>query len=82
MKCPHCHKESKGRVISSRRLDADVWRIRLCGICTKQFVSRETTSTELKFPWDEIQKRRRRAVAPEEKPVQKENRWVFPDKLW
>lgn len=81
MRCPHCQKESKGRVTTSRRLGTDVWRIRLCGICTKQFVSREMTSTELKFPWDEIMKKRRRS-APEEKPVQKENRWVFPDKLW
>lgn len=82
MKCPHCNKESKAKVISSRRFDADVWRIRICGICTKQFVSRETSSKELKFPWDEIMKSRRRNTTPEEKPVQQQNRWVFPDKLW
>lgn len=82
MNCPHCQQESKAKVLESRKLDGEVWRHRLCSRCLKRFVSRETTSKDLKFPWDEIQKRRRRSSAPVEKPVQRENRWVFPDKLW
>lgn len=80
MKCPHCKQDSKARVLESRKVAGVVWRHRLCSKCLKQFVSKETTSKDWKFPWWDVKKQRLKTV--EEKPVQKENKWVFPDKLW
>jgi hypothetical protein len=51
MKCPHCGKD-KNNVFESRKLNAEVWRRRLCQFCHKTFVTQETTSTTLKFPSD------------------------------
>jgi transcriptional regulator NrdR family protein len=63
MKCPHCNKESKGKVIESRRVNGQVWRQRLCGFCLKTFISTETTSVDLKFPWNDLTiKRKARLV--------------------
>lgn len=82
MKCPHCGKESKSKVIVSRKHDGQVWRQRICGLCLTEFVSCETTSKDMKFPWGAVMKGRRQVVEIEEKPVQKANRWVFPERLW
>lgn len=67
MKCPYCSKETKARVLESRKLEGQVWRERLCGSCHKTFVSHETTSREMKFPWSKLNKRVRqekKAPAP------------------
>lgn len=81
MKCPHCERESKAKVLESRKINGEAWRMRLCTKCLKQFVSRETTSKDMKFPWTALDRQRRQKPV-EEKPVQKQNRWLFPDKLW
>jgi len=61
MKCPHCQKETKAKVIESRRVAGQVWRQRLCGACLQTFISTEVTSADLRFPWVQIEKRKRRA---------------------
>lgn len=81
MKCPHCDKESKAKVLESRKVNGEVWRNRFCNKCLKQFVSHETTSADLKFPWTALNRRKKLKQA-EEKPVQQQNKWVFPTKLW
>lgn len=43
MQCPHCLKESKGRVMQSRRDGATIYRQRLCGLCLKGFYTSETS---------------------------------------
>lgn len=81
MRCPHCQKESKAKVLESRKVEGEVWRLRVCALCIKQFVSQETTSKEMKFPWSAVAVKRKLAEV-EEAPVQKQNKWVFPDRLW
>lgn len=82
MKCPHCEKDTRGQVTASRRVDGDVWRMRYCNLCLKDFVSKEMALKEAKFPWDAVMRKRKELKPAEEKPVQKQNKWVFPDRLW
>ena len=58
MKCPHCNKASKAKVLESRPHAGQVWRRRQCGSCYKTFVSAEHTSIELRMP-NETQSRHR-----------------------
>lgn len=50
MKCPHCQKESKAKVLESRLWDGKMWRRRTCSLCFRSFVSVETTDSGLRMP--------------------------------
>ena len=48
--CPKCDHETC-RVLETRRVDCDVYRRRQCESCSFTFISVETTSPRLMFPW-------------------------------
>lgn len=50
MKCPHCQKESRAKVMESRQCEGQVWRRRICGACFKTFVSVEVTDPNMRMP--------------------------------
>lgn len=68
MKCPHCEKESKAKVLESRLCDGQMWRRRTCGLCFKNFVSMETTDPGLRMP--AMTSSRHRVKDPKPKPEQ------------
>lgn len=69
MRCPHCERESKGRVVESRKVGGQVWRQRICGSCLMTFVSVESTSTDLRFPWAELGRRKPHRLEPKPAPA-------------
>ena len=58
MNCPHCEATSKALVLESRRVEGDILRRRLCGVCSKTYVTREYADSDLRIP-----------TAPKAKPV-------------
>jgi len=58
VKCPHCNKTTKAKVLESRPHDGFVYRRRACGGCFKTFVSSEEAVPGLKMP-NETQSRYR-----------------------
>jgi hypothetical protein len=69
VKCPHCDKTTKGKVLESRPHDGKVWRRRMCGGCLTTFVSVEEAPPGLRMP-TETQSRHRvtdRTPKPEER---------------
>lgn len=58
MKCPHCLKEGRSKVLESRVWDGKVWRRRTCALCLKNFVSTELAEPGLRMP-NETQSRHR-----------------------
>lgn len=41
MKCPHCHSETKSRVLETRLLGDQIARRRECGSCATTFTTEE-----------------------------------------
>lgn len=41
MQCPYCLRESKAKVVESRRLEGNIWRRRMCDKCLKLFTTKE-----------------------------------------
>lgn len=68
MKCPHCGKEGRSRVLESRPWDGAQWRRRTCGLCLQNYVSKEITEVGMRMP-NETQSRFR-AKDPTVKPGQ------------
>lgn len=62
MKCPHCLKVSRSKVLESRSCHGTVWRRRRCSICQKTFVSAEVSDVDTKMP-NESQWRHRAQAA-------------------
>lgn len=50
MRCPHCQKESKAKVLESRSCDGRMWRRRACSLCFRNFVSVEMSEPDLRMP--------------------------------
>lgn len=50
MRCPHCDKPAKSKVLLTRTGEGAVWRRRSCGFCFKTFVTREEAPAGLKMP--------------------------------
>ena len=68
MRCPHCHKEGRSKVLESRAWNGKTWRRRTCGLCLKNFVSTELAEPGMRMP-NETQSRHR-AKDPKPKPEQ------------
>jgi transcriptional regulator NrdR family protein len=73
MKCPHCNKEGKSTVLESRPHDGCVWRRRMCPLCIKTFVSRETAEPGMTMPT--MTQSRHRLKDRKIKPEQYNVRW-------
>lgn len=69
MRCPHCHKEGRSKVLESRTWDGRVWRRRTCALCLTNFVSMELAEPGTRMP-DETQSRHR-AKDPKPKPEER-----------
>ena len=50
MRCPHCGVESNALILETRKGGDSIMRRRVCGGCSKSFVSREYTEAEMKLP--------------------------------
>lgn len=50
MRCPHCQKEGRSRVLESRTWDGKIWRRRTCPLCLKNFVSVELSEPGTRMP--------------------------------
>ena len=66
MKCPHCNRVSRSRVLESRPHDGCVWRRRMCPLCVKTFVSSEHSEPGMKMPL--ATQSRYRVTDPKPKP--------------
>ncbi len=47
---PHCNKITRALVLETRTSGDAIYRRRVCGACGKTFVSRESTSPDLRLP--------------------------------
>lgn len=50
MKCPHCLREGRSKVLESRPSDGHVWRRRMCLLCFATYVSEERAHLDMKMP--------------------------------
>lgn len=50
MRCPHCSREGRSKVIESRPAEGCVWRRRACLLCFEIFVSEERSDLGMKMP--------------------------------
>ena len=47
MNCPHCHTESNGNVLETRKQEDSIIRKRACGKCGKGFCTREVPDASI-----------------------------------
>ena len=69
MRCPHCQKEGRSKVLESRVWDGKNWRRRTCALCLKNFVSTELAEPGMRMP-NETQSKFR-AKNPTPKPEER-----------
>ena len=50
MKCPHCQKTVKSKVLESRPYAGQVWRRRHCLGCFSVYVSAEHSTADMRMP--------------------------------
>lgn len=68
MKCPHCNKAAKAKVLESRPHEGRIWRRRLCPLCHKTYVSSEHAEVDMKMP--AATQSKHRITDPKPKPEQ------------
>lgn len=68
MKCPHCSKTGRSKVLESRVWDGKVWRRRTCALCLRNFVSTEVAEPDTRMPRET--QSRHRVKDPTPKPEQ------------